>query len=79
MITKNDALQIVWDMAAERFVNATRRLNQAERDEWLRFIDRMEREWIWLRKKRQNIPRLRDLEDGPEGQGDGNPEVDDTP
>jgi len=78
-MTKDEALQLVWDMAAERFVNATRRLDMAEREEWLRFIDRMEREWKWLRKKRQNIPRLRDIEDGAEGQENGNPEIDDAP
>lgn len=67
-MTKNEAIQLVWDLAAERFVNATRRLDHVGREEWLRVIDRMEREWPWLKQKRQNIPRLRDIEDGAEGQ-----------
>lgn len=65
-MTKNEALQLVWDMAAEKFVDATKRMDTKTRDEWLHVIDRLEREWSWLRQKRQNIPRLRDIPDGEE-------------
>ena len=62
-MTKNEALQIAWDMIAERFVDARRRMDDKASAEWLLVLDRMEREWKWLKKNRENVPRLADLPD----------------
>ncbi len=62
-MTKNQALQIAWAMIAERFVDARGRADEKASAEWLLVLDRVEREWKWLKQNRENVPRLADLPD----------------
>ncbi len=63
-MTKLGAVHLFWRMAREKFVDATKQNRVADRDEWLRLLDRMEREWPWLLTKQPDIPGLRDIPTG---------------
>ncbi len=62
-MTKDEALPVAWHMIAAEFVSAARHGDDKAKSEWLHVLDRMERTWPWLKKKRLEVPRLADIPD----------------